>query len=45
MFLKIPAVRNYFNIEEKKKVEKPKSKKGIIRDFKDCKTFTRYLKI
>ncbi|XP_050538034.1 mitochondrial inner membrane protein OXA1L-like isoform X1 [Daktulosphaira vitifoliae] len=35
MFLRIPKVRKYFNIEEKKKFEKPKTKKGLIGDFKD----------
>lgn len=37
MFLKIPSVRKYFNIEEKKKVEQKKKKKGVIGDFKECK--------
>jgi hypothetical protein len=38
MFLKIPSVRNYFNIEEKKKIEPSKSKKkGVVTEFKECK--------
>ncbi|KAL5245259.1 hypothetical protein ACI65C_012669 [Semiaphis heraclei] len=36
LFLKIPSVRNYFNIEEKRSVEKSKSKKkGVIGEFKE----------
>uniref|UniRef100_A0A2S2QAF8 Mitochondrial inner membrane protein OXA1L n=1 Tax=Sipha flava TaxID=143950 RepID=A0A2S2QAF8_9HEMI len=36
MFLKIPSVRNYFNIEEKKKIEPSKSKKkGVVTEFKE----------
>lgn len=40
MFLKIPSVRNYFNIEEKKKIVQDKSKKkGVVKEFKECKKF------
>jgi YidC/Oxa1 family membrane protein insertase len=35
LFLKIPRVRKYFNIEEKKKVEMKKKKKGVVGDFKE----------
>lgn len=41
LFLKIPTVRNYFNIEEKRKVELSKTKKkGVVGEFKDCKIFS-----
>ncbi|XP_050419830.1 mitochondrial inner membrane protein OXA1L [Adelges cooleyi] len=34
MFLRIPSVREYFNIEKKIVQEKPKKKKGVIGEFK-----------
>lgn len=41
-FLKVPAVRKYFEIPEKNvhvKTEMKKTRKGIVKDFKSCKYF------
>lgn len=43
LFLKIPKVRKYFNIDEKKKIEQEKKKnKGVIGEFKESKVLSKY---
>lgn len=47
MFLKIPSVRKYFNIEQKRKVEEKgkKKKKGMIGGFKECKYYLNIIHV